>query len=144
MKPEVIPSGEMNWKQSARNPGEHRVWRDEVSGYRVHCAACGYRWNECHRIDCNSCGADGIAEAARVFFAGTVKGKSKMKSGFADAVSRLGTDRPKQYVFSVEVILREDDLRDEVLDDAAEMIRTIGSFEIADVEELSPVDERWI
>lgn len=149
MLPSVVPkdaSGELNWKQSARNPGQHKIWQDFDRGFMVTCAACGHTLNDPNRIDCISCGADGIAEAARVFFAGKgkSKGKDKMKNDFEDAVNRIGTDRPKQYVFTVEVVVRDEDMRDDVLSDASEMIRTIGSFDIMDVEELESHDQRWI
>jgi len=134
--------GDMTWKQCARNPGEHRIHYDEVSGYFVKCAACGFDWNPCHRIECSSCGADGIAEAARIYFAGRGKKEKKMNNDFSDAVDRLPQDRPKQYIFTCEVVIRESDLRDEVLEDAAAMIRQIGSFEVADVQELDEKDER--
>ena len=135
-------AGELNWKQSARNSGQHKLWFDNINGWFVHCIVCGYKWNACHQIHCTNCGADGISEAARVFFAGKGKGKEKMQNIFARAVDRLSQDRPKQFVFTVEVVIRDTDLEDRVFEDAVEMIRSYAAFEVVDVEELDSGDDR--
>lgn len=59
---------------------------------------------------------------------------------FLDAVQ--AKTKRGQYVFTVEVVLRHADLADERLEEAADRIREIGSFEIRDVEKLSTQDER--
>ena len=134
--------GDMNWKQAARNKGDHRVILTPDGQYLVRCANCGYGLNYTHWETCTSCGADGIAEAARVFFAGKGKKEKKMRNDFSDAVDRLPEDRPKQYVFTCEVVVRQADLRDEALDDGMALIRQIGSFEVIDVQELDEKDDR--
>lgn len=63
---------------------------------------------------------------------------------FNDAVHRMKVDREHQYVFAVEVVLRDKDLNNRILDEAMDNIRTIGSVEVIDVQELDTTDPRRI
>jgi len=68
----------------------------------------------------------------------------KLTNIFEDAVDRLKVDRPKQYIFTLEVVLEEESLLESELDDACELIRRIGSIEVADVQELALDDGRCL
>ena len=65
-----------------------------------------------------------------------------MKTDFSEAVTRLPIDRPRQFVFTCEVILRENDVYHDCLGTALTDIRSIGAFEIVDVEVLDIDDPR--
>jgi len=136
--------GDMAWKQSARNPGMHKVICDHEGSFWVRCSNCGFALNHTHEKICIACKQPGISDTARLFFAGKGKEEQKMDNVFRNAVDRLVQDRPKQYIFNVEVVLREEDLGRQELERAEEEIRCIGSFEVADVQILDPEDPRCL
>jgi len=139
--------GDMEWKQSARNREQHKVIFTDDNQWFVRCANCGYSLNEPYHYSCECCNAEGISDAVRVFFAG--KGKKEEETMpkdncFSNAVARLSQDRPKQYIFTVEVVLKEEDLERAELERGEEEFRAIGAFEVVDVQILGPDDPRLL
>jgi len=147
----------------------HIVWLMANSAVFVECRRCGYPLNDPVKSFCDNCGCGGIRcvvdrwinrslalkepqptlvgpflEKMRPTFCIKNLGEENMRNCFADAVDRLPIDRPKQYVFTVEVVLHEKDLHENILAQAEQDIQSVGSFEIVEVEELLPSDPRCI